>query len=107
MDNLDDIAWSIYSNPPLEKSCIQLQLEEETKEFIFKVLLELTMKGLRVLFGNDKNILDITKSEYNLLQKYSNSYGYKIVVWINGTQKTPWETPRELLFSYQLFFERI
>ena len=85
-DNTGLIAFEIFSKPPKPRNSIQLSLEEETSEiaqsdgvdhFVFNILTIIIMHGVEILFGH-RNILRLTEKNFNLLQEYTNSFGYKI-----------------------------
>lgn len=117
-DNLDEIAQSIFDRPvPLPEGSVQLQLEEMTsyiaeeegvEKFIFNILCILTMKGIDILYG-EKNFLDLTKEQFEILCNYVRSFGYKLVVLANETDMTPWEIGEAggHVFRYNVWFEKI
>lgn len=86
-DNTRNIAFEIFCKEPLHKNAIQLELEESCtnlhpgeniEEVVFEILTMITFHGIEILFGH-KNIAILTNDQFDLLQKYTNSYGYKIV----------------------------
>jgi hypothetical protein len=99
MDNIEEIAYNIFTNPPKDVCSIELYLEdtkgaqdtEGTKniDIVFNVLCELTLKGVKILFG-EKSIVNLDIDEFMLLQKYVRSYGYEMIVTANDTDKSPW-----------------
>lgn len=107
-ESLDQIANSIFTRIPQEPKSIKLELELESDEnntnilykdgidqSVFNILFLVTYKGIKILFNHD-NLLSLTKDQYNLLQKYVNSFGYILEVYGNNTEKTnepktPWE----------------
>lgn len=99
IENLDYIAEQIYKNPPGEVNSIQLELEEQSAmiaedvgvaNYIFNILYLITIKGIKILYGHT-NIMDLSEDQYKIIEKYVNSYGYKINVYANDTIYTPWE----------------
>lgn len=115
---MDEIVESIFSKPPGEKSSIELQLEDVTAEiaergfieqFIFNILFLITYKGMKKLYGNDKEIITLTESEVELLKEYVRSYGYDMIIRGNNTDRDPWDIIKrgEQLLNYQLHFEKI
>lgn len=116
-DNLDEIVESIFSKPPGPKRSIQLQLEEYTADlaqkqgvddFVFNILCLLTFKGMQRLYGH-KNLLELTNNEFNTIQKYIESCGYKLQVYGNDTNENPWEITKrgERLYRYNVFFDKV
>lgn len=86
-DNTREIALQIFSKSPGRKNSIQLQLESTTMQlntqeqvdtFILNVLSLITLHGIDILFGHT-NIMELTNNDYDLIQEYVNSYGYKVV----------------------------
>jgi hypothetical protein len=118
-DNLDDIVEKIYSKPPMEKNSICLQLEDETadianeggdvEQFIFNILFLITYKGMKKLYGKDKELLMLTETEIYNIKQYVRSYGYELIIRGNNTQLDPWELLKsgEKLTSYQVHFNKI
>ena len=95
IDNTKTIAQQIFTKTPQPKNSIQLQLEEQTYEtaltdpvgterFIMNIVSMITMHGVDILYGH-KNILSLTESQVNLLQEYTQSYGYKILTKVEGS----------------------
>jgi hypothetical protein len=95
MDNTKYIAEQIFTKLPQPKNTIELGLEEQTAgiaektgidKFIFEILTVITMHGIEILFGH-KNILELTESNFNLINEYTNSFGYNIVKKIDEKSK--------------------
>jgi hypothetical protein len=116
IDNIKEIVKGIFSEPPKQPNSIQLYLEEETSvianidgvdDFVFNILCLITIGGIEYLFGH-KNILELTESQFEYIQEYANSYGYRIVLHTNGFNCTPWELKRQSipLVNYRISFER-
>jgi hypothetical protein len=86
-DNTRDIAVQIFSSEPMDSCAIQLQLEEtcaqqaQTKEeiddLIFDILVTITFHGIEMLY-NHRDITKLSKTEFELVQTYTKSYGYMI-----------------------------
>lgn len=117
-DNLDEIVENIYSKPPGESNSICLQLEDETAEiakevstsqFIFNILFLITYKGMKKLYGKDKEIISLSETEISTIKKYVRSYGYDLVIRGNNTNRDPWDILKggERLVNYQIHFEKI
>jgi hypothetical protein len=105
LDNTRNIANHIFTRPPGLKNSIQLELEEQTADiatregvdkFIFEILSVLTMHGIEILFGH-RNILRLSESDFDLVQQYTNSYGYRINKRID-------EESRLLLISFEKIY---
>lgn len=97
MDNIDGIVDNIYGKPPGPPKSIQLQLEEQFDDdtkVIFEVLCLITIRGVRKLYGQ-RNLLELTKQELDLVAEYVRSYGFELCVYGNDTDKSPWELHEE------------
>lgn len=94
-DNLEEIAEKIYSKPYGEPNSIQLELEEVTSDIAFKygiesfisnILYIITMNGVKILYGEDINILNLTEKQLDTIKMYVKSYGYKMVITNNPNE---------------------
>lgn len=117
MDNIDEIADAIFSKPPGAPHSVQLQLEDVTAQmaeqegvenFIFNILCLLTFKGMEKLYGH-KNMLTLTENQFETVQAYVASYGYKLEVVANDTDETPWELQRRdiRIVRYNISFDKL
>lgn len=77
--NIENFCESIFNSSPKEKKSIYLELEESCKneESIFEIMLIIANYGMRYLF-NIENPLYMKKEQFELLNKYFNSFGMKI-----------------------------
>jgi hypothetical protein len=94
-DNLEEIAEKIYSKPYGEPNSIQLELEEVTSDiafnygiesFISNILYIITMKGIKILYGKDINVLNLTEKQLDTIKMYVKSYGYKLIISNNPNE---------------------
>lgn len=101
-DNTYEIAKMIFQNPPKEPHSIQLQLDDITRDFaeqdgeayfISYLLRKITMYGIVILFNKPLELLD--SSDIDLLQRYTNSYGYKFEYSIDDGFLKYWFTELE------------
>lgn len=78
-DNIYEISQEIFCNPPKQKKTIVLELEEECRneESFFDIMLLIARNGIDMLFKKT-NPLDLTESEFKLLNRYFNSFGMQI-----------------------------
>jgi hypothetical protein len=78
-DNLYEISQEIFLSPVKPKKTIVLDLEDSCKneKSLFDILLLLAKNGIYLLF-NKYDPLDLTQSEFNLLNLYFHSFGFKI-----------------------------
>lgn len=112
-DNLREIAENIYSKEPLESNGIQLQLEENAENvdemYIFNIIYLITFYGIKYLYGEDIEILALSKEQFDVIKKYVRSYGYELVILANDTNRDPWEI-KGLGYSinkYNIYFDRL
>lgn len=112
-DNINEIAEGIFNFPAKPPSSIQLQFEEQTADFanqdgfenfLFNILFLITFKGIEILYGH-RDILKLTKRQYENVNDYVKSYGYKLVVTVNGTNDDLWEY-KGMIKNYQISFEK-
>ncbi len=91
-DNIKEIVEQIFSDYPKPYKYCALQLDNESLEysngdldtFIFNILYEITYRGMKKIFGINKEIYTLTYDEYKLLNKYVNSFGYNLEIFINN-----------------------
>jgi predicted nucleic acid-binding protein len=88
-DNLEEIAQQIFTKQYGPPNSIELQLEEVTcdialkygiENFISNILCIITIKGVKILYGEDTNILLLTESQLNTIKMYVRSYGYDLSI---------------------------
>ena len=88
-DNLEEIAQQIFTKPCGEPNSIELQLEEVTcdlalkygiENFISNILCIITIKGVKILYGEDVNLLLLSESRLNTIKMYVRSYGYELQI---------------------------
>lgn len=94
-DNLDEIAEQIFTKPYKKPNSIQLELEEITSDIAFKygiesfisnILYIITLKGARILYGNDIDLLSLTEKQLDTIKMYVNSYGYNLLISDNKNE---------------------
>jgi hypothetical protein len=94
-DNLEEIAEKIFSKPYGEPNSIRLELEEITSDiafnygiesFISNILYIITMKGIKILYGKDINVLNLTEKQLDTIKMYVKSYGYKLIISNNPNE---------------------
>lgn len=73
---IENLAQEIFSKPVKPVRSIQLFIEQDM-ETLFFILLQLLKKGIQIVFNN-KNIFELSKEEFQKLQKYFNSFGFQI-----------------------------
>lgn len=103
-DNINEIVKMLFSkdyNPP---KSIQLELEEESSfiakldydNYMFELMCLITLGGIEYLYGH-KDITSLSQGQFNTIQCYINSIGYKIILETNTSQMQ--------ITSYRISFE--
>lgn len=94
-DNLSEIAEQIFSKPYKNPNSIQLELEEITSDIAFKygiesfisnILYIITLKGAKILYGDNIDLLSLTETQLETIKMYVKSYGYKLVISNNKNE---------------------
>ena len=91
--NIYEIARQIFSKPPQEPCTIQLMMsheipEEETlTDFEFNLMGEITVTGMRMLFGQNANPVTLSETDFDYLNKYIRSMGYDLKKEIEETDQ--------------------
>lgn len=109
-DNLNEIAKMIYSKEPGEPNSIQLELDELSDVSNHTdILYLLTYYGIRYLYGDDIQILEMTLEQYNVVKKYVRSYGYELIILGNDTNLDPWKLKSMgyNIYRYKIYFDNI
>ena len=95
MSELDELINTVFSQPPQPPKSIQLQLSDDsdsadgsTLQLIFSAI---TGKGAEKLFGIQQ-CNELTKKQYDTLQEYLNSMGFKMDIRCSKTNQNPWDT---------------
>ena len=116
LDNINEIAEGIFKKSPAPANSIQLQFEEQTADFaqqdgyenfLFNILFLITLRGIEILYGH-REILQLTKRQYQRVNEYVNSFGYIFKVTANNTSENLWDLVERggLIRNYQMFFDK-
>ena len=117
-DNLDEIVYEIFTKGPGQPNTIELDLSDDiTQEyakaegenfFIYNILLKITYMGIKILFGENRKIIDLTEDEYLLVKRYTLSYGYTLIITGNNSRFSPWDLINRgiKVSNFQVDFER-
>ena len=83
--NGNEFTEFLFSSEPKEPNSVKLELSPAKKDVkiglhIFQELLMIFTEGIKYLFLKDNkiNISDLTINDINLMEKYFNSFGFKI-----------------------------
>lgn len=73
----------IFNEEPKEPNTYNLRLDTSNPDnesvLLDDVLINIFFTGLKILFGEECNLQNITQDQYNLIDKYMNSLGYKVI----------------------------
>lgn len=116
LDNINEIAEGIFKKTPAAANSIQLQFEEQTADFaqqdgyenfLFNILFLITLRGVEILYGH-RDILQLTKRQYQRINEYVNSFGYIFKVTANNTNENLWDLVERggVIRNYQMFFDK-
>ena len=98
--DIKGIAQCIFSKPPGDKYSISLRLTPESADqFVndpdvdanLEIFLNIALLGIKILYGDDNDILSITRAQFYRVQQYMNSMGVGLVVKCNEDFADPWE----------------
>lgn len=110
-DNLDEIAFNIFNNPIKPPKSIFLDLSDVENCDIIKfndILLQIVLKGIKILdYGN---IFYLNKEQFNTINLYCQSFGFKLIVKCNNTEYGPYDSifnESNPICNYQIYFESI
>lgn len=86
----DDFTIFLFSEKPKEQNTIKLELSDNVENLqiglhIFQELLMIFTSGIKYLFGNGDetvNITILTEEDINLMNQYFKSMGFKITIEI-------------------------
>lgn len=115
-DNIEEIANNIFNFPPKHANSIQLQFDEVTADFaktdgyenfLFNILFLITFRGMEILYGH-RDVLSLSKNQFDKLNEYVKSYGYELRVDANGTSENIWDVIEKFggIKNYQISFEK-
>lgn len=78
----EDFYKYIYSKKPQKPKTIQLEIEANDVNDLFKKLFEMLIDGIKYLFGNEENeykLEMLTMEDLGLLNEYFHSFGVNII----------------------------
>jgi hypothetical protein len=109
MDNIiendfDDIIDNIFLNSPKDSKSIQLVFDDiNTDELLFKKLVEILVKGMKILFSNGNetvNIQELTDDDFYKIKMYFRSFGFDVIYNINQQPSIESKNDNELSLYY-------
>ena len=104
-NDLDNIINNIFLNSPQDPKSIQLIFDDDIKndESLFKKLVEILVKGMKILFSNDNetvNLQELTDNDFLKLKQYFMSFGFNIIYDINNQPQIESKNNNELSLYY-------
>lgn len=104
-DNVDDIAYMLYSSPPKEPCSIVLQIDSpEGQDVVGDLLLHLVLYGAKFLYGLESPG-DLQKWQIDKIKEYIASIGYQTLVTCNGTDICPFTMDKKDIVSIEIKFK--
>ena len=95
MSDLDDLICTVFSKPPQDPKTIQLQLSDDSDNADVSTLQliagAIAGKGAEKLYGVQQ-CNELTKEQFETLQKYLMSMGFRMDIRCAKTGQNPWET---------------
>lgn len=79
--NLYQLINLVFTNSPKPPNSIVIDIKRIATEqnlTVFQSLMTILLNGARILFGENISAENITKNQYNTLQKYIQSIGYDL-----------------------------
>lgn len=80
VDYFKQLNRVIFKSEPLPPKSFLLELDENTQggqgTVIYDILINIFLNGITTLFGNTVNPANITKEQFDLVNKYMHSTGY-------------------------------
>jgi len=98
--HLNEIADFVFSKPPGEPKSIMLELtaessdqfgNDEQDQAVLEIFTEIAVLGCKKLWGEEISFMNMSKDNFDLLQKYMNSMGVKLIIRCNDDSADPWE----------------
>ena len=86
-NDLDNIINNIFLNLPQKEKSIQIIFDNINDEYsLFKQLVEILVKGMKILFSNNNetvNLIDLTENDFLKLKEYFKSFGFIVAYDLN------------------------
>lgn len=79
IDNTEEIARAVFSQPYQKPCSIVLQFDEENKEELFDIMTLIMMHGIRLKYGNI-DVLELTNDQMFEIGCYMRSMGVNPIV---------------------------
>jgi len=97
---LQEIAEYLFGRDPGPPNSINLQLTDDSVDDILRcdpdaglqeMYLDLMRMGAKILYGEDFNLFQMSKTQYAHLNRYMQSVGVDFVVSCNDDRADPWD----------------
>ena len=83
---LDDLIYEIFTNDPKSINSINITFDNIELKELFERLLEIFTKGMKIKYGDEKGIVDLSKlnnEQLQIVNKYFNSFGVNLNFSVN------------------------
>ena len=83
---LEDLIYKIFTNEPKPINSINITFDNIELKELFERLLEIFTKGMKIKYGDENGIVDLSKlknEELIIVNKYFNSFGINLNFSIN------------------------
>ena len=83
---LDDLIYEIFTNEPKSINSINITFDNIELKELFERLLEIFTKGMKIRYGDEKGIVDLSKlnnEQLQIINKYFNSFGVNLNFSVN------------------------
>ena len=103
-NDFDEIIDNIFLNSPKDPKSIQLIFDDiNNEELLFKKLVEILVKGMKILYSNNTetvNLQELTDDDFIKLKMYFMSFGFDIIYNINEQPVIEQKNKNELCLYY-------
>ena len=91
-NSIDSFIKKIFSESPKERNSVKLEFTgvdeindvKKLNKIIFEELVYILTKGVKILYKKNVDIENVTDNDINILNKYFNSFGFKINLKISN-----------------------
>lgn len=94
---LDELVSAIFSKSPGPPHSVVLQLadtaefEEEPGDPQLEMYVDIALRGVDYLWNKSYKLWELTREQFDYLQRYMHSMGVKLIVRCNEENEDPWE----------------
>jgi hypothetical protein len=94
---IDELVSAIFSKAPGPPNSIVLQIAngadftEEPDETQLRMFVDIAVGGIKHLWGPDAKPWELSRDQFNHLQRYMHSMGVALIIKCNEDNDDPWE----------------